>query len=142
MMLRRRLAAILVTALLGANTAAASVCEAYCAGTGTKNAGHHHQTEPRSFAHSHQAHAHHPSANCPECLKSARRLFRRQDCRSFAQVQTLLETARASSSDRKDSQLEVSCTPTSSLPKRVENARFTPLHPPPKISSFAPVLLS
>ncbi len=44
-MSHRRLAAIvLVVALFGANTAMASVCEAYCAAIGKKKSDHHHQT--------------------------------------------------------------------------------------------------
>ena len=143
MMLRRRLAAILlVMASLDANTAAASVCEAYCAWTGKKNTVHHHHTEPRSSPPSHQAHAHRPSVNCPECLKSAGRSWQRPGCRRLAQVQTLQETARASATDRKDSRLDVNRTPTNSLPGSVENARFSPLHPHPQISSLARILVS
>lgn len=142
-MFHRRLAAILlVTALLGANTAVTSVCEAYCAGTGKNNAGHHHQTETRSSAASNQTHAHHPNANCSECLKSVRRSLQGPDCGSFAQAQTLQEGARASSTDRKVSQLDVNRTPANSLPRPVENVRFWLIHPPPKIGTSASVLVS
>ena len=144
LMLHRRLAAtLLVMALLGANTGAASVCEAYCAGTGKNNAGHHHQTETRPSPPGHQTHAHHPNANCSECLKSAgRSSLQGQECGNFALAQTLQETARASSTDRKVSQLDINRTPANSLLGPIENARSSPLHSPPRISSFERILVS
>jgi hypothetical protein len=128
--------------LVAANTAGASVCEAYCAGTGKSNTGHHHQKEPQSFASSHPAHAHGASINCPECLKSLGQLLEQPDCRSFAQLQTLQGSARPSSINRGDSQLDVNQTPVDYLVRPVENARFSPLHPPPQMSGFAPLLVS
>jgi hypothetical protein len=144
MMLHRRLAAtLLVMALLGANTAAASVCEAYCAEPGKNNTGHHHQTETRASAHSHQTHAHHAEVDCRECLKSAGRLsLQRPECGNVAQVLALQEIARASSTDRKVLQLDVNRTPANSLPTPIENARFSPFHSPPQINSFERVLVS
>src|SRR5882724_6638630 len=119
MMLHRRLAAtLLVMALLGANTAVASVCEVYCAETGKNNSGQHHQTETRASSRGHQIHDHHANANCTDCLKNAgRSSLRGPECRNFAQVQTLQEAARVSSTDRKASELHLERTPANCLPR-------------------------
>src|SRR5258708_16002432 len=50
-------ATVLAVALLGANTAMASVCEAYCAGVGKKNSDHHHQTAATPSSSHHHMHA-------------------------------------------------------------------------------------
>jgi hypothetical protein len=143
MMLHRRLAAtLLVMALLGANSAAAFVCQAYCAEAG-KNNTVHHQIETRASPSSHQIHAHHADADCQECLKAAGpSSLQRPKCGSVAQVLALQEIARASSTDRKVLQLDVNRTSANSFQRPVENARFLPSHSPPQINSFERVLVS
>ena len=139
--LHRKLAAIvLAVVLFGANTAMASVCEAYCAGVG-KNSDHHHQTAvtPSSSHHHMQAQQH--RAGCPECPKTAGRSSL-PDCESFAQVQALQENSRVFSDDHAVSQLDVAKSSTGCSVAPIQSERFSSLHSPPNISSFRPVLVS
>src|SRR5258707_5524771 len=93
--LHRKLAAtVLAVALFGANTAMASVCEAYCAGVGKKNSDHHHQTAAMPSSSHHHMHAQQHRADCPECPKTAGRSSRLPDCGSFTWVQALRENSR------------------------------------------------
>jgi hypothetical protein len=144
--LHRRLAAIvLLVALFGANTAMASVCEAYCAGVGKKNSDHHHQTAAKFSSPHRHMHTQQHRADCPECPKTAgQSSLQLPDCRSFTQVQALGETPRVFCDDHAVSQLNVgrSSTDSSLAPVQSESERFSSLHSPPTISSFAPVLVS
>jgi hypothetical protein len=142
--LHRRLAAIvLAVALFGANTAIASVCEAYCAGVGKKNSDHHHQTEDTPSSPHHHMHARQHRADCPDCPKTAgQSSLQLRHCGSFAGVQALQENSRVFSDDRAVAQLHVAKSSTGSLLAPIESERFSPLHAPPNISSFQPVLVS
>ncbi|SRR5712692_4404056 len=141
--LHRRLAAIvLLVALFGANTAMASVCEAYCAGVGKKNSDHHHQTAPTPSSH-HHMHAPQHRADCQACPKTAEQSsLQLPDCRSFAQVQALQENSRVFSDDHAVSQLDIAKSSTGSSLAPIQSERFSSLHSPPSISSFQPVLVS
>jgi hypothetical protein len=142
--LHRRLAAIvLALALFDANTAMASVCEAYCASVGTKNSDHHHQTAATPSSPHHQMPAKQHRADCPECPKAAgRSSLQLPDCASFAQVQALQEKSRVFSDDHEVSQLDVTKSSTGSSLSPIQSERFSCLHSPPNISSFQPVLVS
>jgi hypothetical protein len=136
----RRLAAIvLLMVLLGANTAVASVCEAYCAVE--KKGHHHHQTEMTVSSPHHHPHAQHHMAGCPACPKSAGLPSPHpRDCAN--EVQALREPLSTLSSDREVLQLEITRSSTGSLQAPIERERFSPFHSPPKISSFEPILVS
>jgi hypothetical protein len=142
--LHRRLAAIaLLVALIGANTAMASVCEAYCARVGKKHSDHHHQTLAMPSSPHHHMPAQQHRADCPECPKTAAQSSRQlPDCGRFTQVQALQENSRVFSDDHAVSQLDVAKSPTGSLLVPIESERFSSLHSPPSISSFQPVLVS
>jgi hypothetical protein len=137
-----RLAAIvLALALFGANTAMASVCDAYCAGVGNKNPDHHHhQTAPTSSSH-HHMHAQQHRAECPQCLEIAGHSSLLPDCGTFAQVQALQENSRVFSDDHA-AHLDVAKSPSDSSLAPIQSERFSSLHSPPNISSFQPVLVS
>ena len=144
LVLHRRLGTILLlVALFGANTAMASVCEAYCAGIGKKNSGHHHQTAAKLSSPHHHMHAQQHRAHCPECPKTAgQSSLQLPDCGSFARVEALQENSRVFSNDHAVSQLNVARSSTDSWLASVESERFSSLHSPPNISSFQPVLVS
>jgi hypothetical protein len=139
-MFRRRLAAtLLVMALLGANTAAAAVCEGYCAGSGQKKADHHHQTEARLASPRHHSHVQRASVDCPECLNSVgRSSLHPPRCGMLGQVQALQETRRASFLDRGVLQPDTTRFSTGFWPGPIETEGFLPFQSPPQISSFEP----
>src|SRR3982074_1538138 len=139
-MLPRKSAAIaLLVALIGANTAMASVCEAYCAGVGKKT-DHHHQALARSFSPHQHMRAQQHRADCPRCLKtSVQSSPQLADCGSFTPVQVLQENSRVFTDDHAVSHLYVANSPTGSSLARIERKRFSPLHSPPNISSFQPI---
>jgi hypothetical protein len=88
--------AILVLALSGANSGAASMCAAYCMSSSSAGSAavHHHQMEsqPDTTSISHHIHAHHKDAECAECLpKSGNGLNQKSDCASLVQIQALKE---------------------------------------------------
>jgi hypothetical protein len=141
--LHRRLAAIVLAVLLfGANTAMASVCDAYCASVGKKNPDHHHQTAAIPSSPHRHMHAQQHRAECPDCPKTAgQSSLQLPDCGTFAQVQALQENSRVLSDDHPVSQLDVATSSASSL-SPVQSQRFSSLHAPPNISSFQPVLVS
>ena len=142
--LHRRLAAIvLALALFGANTAMASVCDAYCAGVGNKNPDHHHhhQTAATSSSSHHHMHAQQHRAECPQCLEIAGRSSLLPDCGTFAQVQALQENSRVFSDDHA-AHLDIAKSSTNSSLAPIQSERFSSLHSPPNISSFQPVLVS
>jgi len=142
--LHRRLAAIvLAVVLFGANTAMASVCEAYCAGMGKKNSDHHHQIAAAPSSAHHHMRAQQHRADCPQCPKIAGQSSQQlPDCGSFALVQALQENSRAFSDDHAISQLDVAKFSTGSSLTPIQSERFWSLHSPPNISSFQPVLVS
>jgi hypothetical protein len=143
-MLPRRLAAIaLLVAVFGANTAMASVCEAYCAGVGKTNSGHHHQTAATPSSSHHHMHAQQHREHCPQCPKIAGKSSRQlPDCGSFAQVQALQEKSRVFSDDHAVSQGDVAKSSAASSRAAIRSERFSSLYSPPNISSFQPVLVS
>jgi hypothetical protein len=142
--LHRRLAAIVLAgALFGANTAMASVCEAYCGGVGKKNSDHRHQTAARFFSPHHHMHAQQDRADCPECPKTAgMSSLQLPDCGCFARVQALQENSRVFSHNDAVFQLDVAKSSTGSSLAPIKSERFSSLHAPPNISSFQPVLVS
>jgi hypothetical protein len=142
--LHRRLAAIvLAVVLFGANTAMASVCDAYCASVGKKNSDHHHQTAATPSPSHHHMHAQQHRADCPQCPKIAGQCSQQfPDCGSFARVQALQENSRVIYDDHAVSQLDVAKSPIGSSLTPIRSERFSSLHSPPNISSFQPVLVS
>jgi len=141
--LHRRLAAIvLAVTLFGANTAMASVCEAYCASVGKRDS-HHHQTAATPSSGHHHMHAQQHRADCPQCPKIAvQSPLQLPDCERFAGVQALQENSRTLSDDHAVSQLDVAKSSDRSALASIQCERFSSLHSPPNISSFQPVLVS
>jgi hypothetical protein len=142
--LHRRLAAIvLALALFGANTAMASVCDAYCAGVGNKNPDHHHhQAAATPSSSHHHMHAQQHRAECPQCAEIAAQSSLLPDCETLAQVQALQGNSRAISDDHAVSQLDVAKSSSDSSLAPIQSERFSSLHSPPNIGSFQPVLVS
>jgi hypothetical protein len=142
--LHRRLAAIvLLVALFGANTAMASVCEAYCAGVGKKNSDHHHQTTATPSSPHHHMHVQQHREDCPQCPKIAgQSSLQLPDCGCFTRVQTLQENSRVFSDDHAVSQRNVAQSSAASSLAPIKSERFSSLHSPPNISRFQPVLVS
>jgi len=88
--------AILVLALSGANSAAGSMCAAYCMSSSSVESAavHHHQMEsqPGPTSISHHVHAHHQGAECAECPpKSGNSQSQKADCASLVQIHALKE---------------------------------------------------
>jgi hypothetical protein len=139
--LHRKLAAIIVLlTLFGANTALASICEAYCGDAGNKNADYHHQTVPSSHHHTHvQQHY----GDCPKCPKGAgRRSMQPPNCGNLAQAQILQDNPRILSRDREVSQLDVAKSSTGSPSMPIESEHFSSFHSPPNLRGFGLVLTS
>lgn len=141
--LHRRLAAIVLgVALFAANTAMVSMCEAYCAGVGTKKSDRHHQTLATLSSHRHHMHGQRHRADCPECPKTAGQSSQFPDCGSFARVQALQENSRVCTDDHTVSHLDVGKSSTGAWLTPIKSERFSSLHAPPNICSFQPVLVS
>lgn len=137
--IHRRLAAIvLLMVLVGANTAVASVCAACCA-VEKNDARHHHTNTMSSSSHHHHPAAQHPMAGCGQCPLSMG--MAGIDPERCAEVQALLEKSRVYSSDRAAHQGDTLATSTF-LPTQANSARSSHFHPPPKLSSFSPILVS
>jgi hypothetical protein len=88
--------AILVLALSGANSGAATMCAAYCMSSATVGSvvAHHHQMESQPGPTSISRHSHglHHSPNCAECPpRSGNSLNQKADCASWVQIQALKE---------------------------------------------------
>lgn len=88
--------AILVLALSGANSGAASICAAYCmssASVGRATVYHHQmESQPGPASIICHIHARHHGADCAECPpRSGNSLNQKSDCASLVQVQTLKE---------------------------------------------------
>jgi hypothetical protein len=90
------LIAILVLALSGANSGAATLCAVYCMSPATVGSvvAHHHQMEsqPGPTGISHHSHGLHHSADCAECAHNSQNsLNQKADCASWVQIQALKE---------------------------------------------------
>lgn len=135
---RRLSAIVLLVVLLGANTAVASVCEAYCAVA--MNGDGHHQTEMGvSSSHRHSSSEHH-MAGCSACPKGAGLASPRPpDCANV--VLALQRESRVFSGDRGVRQPAVSASAATSLRRPIDNARFSAFHAPPNISRSYPLLV-
>ena len=112
--------AILVLALSGANSAAASVCAAYCMSSAVAGSAavHHHQMEsqPGPASIIHHIHAHHRGADCTECLpKSGNSLNRQADCTSLVQIEALKEGSFCLDAPSGVDQFDVADTPAYTL---------------------------
>lgn len=144
MMLYRRLAAILVVmALLGVNTAAASICEAYCAGSGQGETEQHHHGEMRFSSPHHHSYVQAASVDCPECVNGvAGSPLHSPRCGMLAEVQPLQEYARTSFADCGALQLNATLPFNVFWRGPVEAEGFLPFQSPPKISTFQPILVS
>ncbi len=140
---RRPVAIVLAVALFGADSAMATVCEAYCASVGKKSFYHHSQAESTPSSPHHHMHAQQHGADCAECPKVAGQAsLQLPDCGSFARVQALLENSRVFPDDHAVSQLEVAKSSTGSSLIPIQSERYSSLHSPPNISNFQPVLFS
>jgi hypothetical protein len=137
---RKLVVVVLLVALAGANTAMASVCEAYCADASNKNADYQHQTVPSSHHHIHvQQHR----GNCPECPKGAGpRSMQPPNCGNFVQVQIVQGNPRIFSRNLEVSSLDVTKSSTGSPPVPIESEHFSPFHSPPNLHGLGPVLTS
>jgi len=96
LMRSKLLIAILVLALAGVNSGAATLCAAYCMSAATVGSAvaHHHQMEsqPGPTSIGHHIHGLHHSANCAECANNSRNsLHQKADCASWVQIQALKE---------------------------------------------------
>jgi hypothetical protein len=114
--------AILVLALSGANSGAASICAVYCMSSAAAGsaAGHHHQMEsqPAPASISHHVHAHHQGAECAECpskSKSRNSLNQKADCASMVQVQALKEGSFSLDAPSGAAQFDIARTPAYTL---------------------------
>jgi hypothetical protein len=112
--------AILVLALSGANSGAASICAAYCMSSAAAGSAavHHHQMEsqlaPTSM--SHHVHAHHKGAECAECPpKSGNSLNQQADCTSLVQIEGLKGGSFSLDAPSGVAQFDVADTPAYTL---------------------------
>ena len=138
--IHRRLAAIvLLMVLVGANTAVASVCEACCA-VEKNDARHHHTNTMSSSSHHHHPAAQHPMAGCGQCPLSMG--MAGSEPERCAEGQALVEKSRVFSRDRAVQQSDVVETSAVFLPTPADGAGFSHFHPPPKLTSFDPILVS
>ena len=120
-LMRPKLAvAILVLALSGANSGAASICAAYCVSSaaGGSAAVHHHQmaSQPSPTSVSHHFHSHHHASNCAECpADSANSLNEKTDCSSLVQIQALKEGSFSFDAPSGAAHVAVADTPADTL---------------------------
>jgi hypothetical protein len=135
----RRLAVIvLLIVLVGANTAVASVCTACCA-VEKNDSRHRHADTMSSSSHHHPA-THHRMGGCGQCsLRMGMAGSERERC---AEGQALVETARVFSRDCAVQQSDVVETTAIFLPTPADGAGLSHFHPPPKLTSFDPILVS
>jgi len=120
--------AILVLALSGANSGAASMCAAYCMSSSSVGSAavHHHQTEsqPDPTSISHHIHAHHKDAECAECPpKSGNSLNQKADCASLVQVQALKEGSFSLDAPSGVAQFDAADTPACTLGSACDGER-------------------
>ena len=137
--LHRRLSAIvLLGVLLGANTAVASVCEAYC--TFAIGGNRDHGMEMAGSPSHHHAPSQHHMDGCSVCPKGADLASPRPpDCASV--VLALQGESRALSSEGAVRQLDVSKLIIDALPAPIDNARFSAFHAPPNIGATYSLLV-
>ena len=112
--------AILVLALSGANSGAASICAAYCVSSAAAGSAavHHHQmaSQPAPASISHHIHAHHQGAECAECPpKSENSLGQKADCARLVQVQALKEGSFSLDAPSGAAQFDIARTPAYTL---------------------------
>jgi hypothetical protein len=112
--------AILVLALSGANSGAASMCAAYCMSSASAGSAavHHHpmESQPNPASISHHIHAHHKGADCAECPpKSGSSVNQKADCASLLQVQALKEGSFSFEPSSGAAHLDVAHTPADTL---------------------------
>jgi hypothetical protein len=130
----------LLIALFGANTAMASICEAYCAGSGKKHADHRHIPATRNSSPHHHTHAQ-QGRDCSGCLRSSTSV-QLPPCGGLTQFQALQKSSRIFSNDRAVAQIDVVKSSTGYFFAAIESERFSTFHPPPKLSNFEPALVS
>jgi hypothetical protein len=112
--------AILVLALSGANSGAASICAVYCMSSAAAGSAafHHHQMEsqPAPTSISHRIDADHKGAECAECPpKSENSLNQKADCASLVQIEALKEGSFALDAPSGVAQSDVADTPAHTL---------------------------
>ena len=131
---------VLLIAMFGANTAMASICEAYCVGTG-KHAEHHDMSSIRNSSPNHHRHAKQDQAECSKCPTSS---FSVQlpPCERLTQFQSLQTSLRVFSDRRLIEHLDLVKSSGSSFAAPVESERFSTFHPPPKLSDPGVALVS
>jgi hypothetical protein len=114
------LIAVLVLALSGANSAAASMCAAYCLSSSSvaSSALHHHQMEshPNPASITHHIHARHHGADCADCPpKSGNSVNQKSDCAVLMQVQALKEGSFSFEPSSGAAHVDVADTPADAL---------------------------
>ena len=131
-------AIVLLLVLLGANSAVASVCEAYCAVA--MGGDRDRQTEMAGSSSHHHSSSQHHMTGCSVCPKGAGVASPRPpDCANV--VLGLQRESRVFSGDRGVRQPAVSASAATSLRRPIDNARFSAFHAPPNISSSYPLLV-
>ncbi len=121
--------AILVLALSGANSGAASLCAAYCMSSPAAGgaAVRHHQmgSQPAPKSISHHIHAHHQGSECAECPPmSVNTLSQKSDCANLVHVQALKEGSFSLDTPNRVAQIDVVDTPANALSLASNRARF------------------
>jgi len=131
---------VLLAAMFGANTARASICEAYCAGT-RKHAEHHDISATRNSSPHHHPHAKQDQAKCSKCPTSS---FSVQlpPCERLTQFQALQNSMRVFSDRRPIAHLRLVKSSSNSFGAPVESELFSTFHPPPKLSDPGIALVS
>jgi hypothetical protein len=137
-MYRRLAAIVLLIVLVGANTAVASVCAACCA-VEKNDTRHRHADTMSSSSHHHPA-TQHRMGGCGQCpLRMGMAGSEPERC---AEGQALVEKARVFSRDRAVQQSDVVETTAIFLPTPADGAGLSHFRPPPKLTSFDPILVS
>jgi hypothetical protein len=132
--------AILVLALSGANSGAASICAAYCMSSAPAGSAavHDHQmkSQPAPTSISNHTLAHHKGAQCAECPpKSANTLNQKADCASLVQVQALKEGSFSLDAPSGVAQFDVADTPDYTLGLSCDGERSLVLDASPTFRS-------
>ena len=140
----KRLIAVLVLALSGANSGLASMCAAYCLSSSSVGSAavHHHKmdSQPSPTSISHHLHAHHKGVECPECPpKSGNNLNQKADCASCVQFPALKEASFSFGAPRGVAHVHVVGMPARAFTLASDGERFLPVSAPNKIRSFNPV---
>ena len=125
------LIAILVLALSGANSGAASLCAAYCMSSASVGVAalHHHRMQPQRSptSMSHHTHARHHGAPCAECPPElGDSLNQRSDCSSLGQVQALKEGSFSFEPSSGAAHIDIPNTPIEALASARGNERSIP----------------